>query len=283
MRKNFKKLIRLLLVLMLFGAVGVIGFAQEGAEDTKSEKNFRASPIVLPAYTPEMGFTIAAGGLFSFKTNPQDEKIQRSSFSLIAAYGFKGAFTGQSMWNTYWFEDRMRIPAELWLKNMEDQYWGVGYDNARASDEGYSYTRTWWQINPRIFGKIRPNLFGGLNIDFNQTIAKNVSPGMAADPNYQEYGDNNYNGGLGLILQWDSRDIPVNAYEGLYLNGMATFYGNYLGSDNTYQIYEIDYRQYQEIVRPGSILAWQVYTRIGAGDVPYAEVTQVGTPFDLRG
>lgn len=137
MRKSVKGLIRYVLLLILFGSVGIACFAQEGSEDTKPEKNFRSSPLVLPAYTPEMGFTIAGGGLFSFKTNPEDKKIQRSSFSHIAAYGFKGAFTGQSLWSTYWFEDKMRIFADLWLKNMEDQYWGVGYDNARAMDDGY--------------------------------------------------------------------------------------------------------------------------------------------------
>jgi hypothetical protein len=48
-------------------------------------------------------------------------------------------------------------------------------------------------------------------------------------------------------------------------------------------VYEIDYRQYQQIVRPGSTLVWRIYSRIGSGDVPWPEMTHVGSPFDLRG
>ena len=33
----------------------------------------------------------------------------------------------------------------------------------------------------------------------------------------------------------------------------------------------------------GKTLAWQFRTRIGKGDVPWGELSQPGTPFDLRG
>ena len=45
----------------------------------------------------------------------------------------------------------------------------------------------------------------------------------------------------------------------------------------------LDYRQYKKIVRPGSTLAWQVKTRFSGGDVPWTDMSMIGTPFDLRG
>ncbi|RLD22521.1 MAG: hypothetical protein DRI54_08365, partial [Bacteroidetes bacterium] len=33
----------------------------------------------------------------------------------------------------------------------------------------------------------------------------------------------------------------------------------------------------------GKTLAWQIKTRIAVGDVPYGEMSMLGTPFDLRG
>jgi hypothetical protein len=169
---------------------------------------------------------------------------------------------------------------------MPDHYWGVGYENGRYTEKGgdtTAYDRVWWQINPKVYWQFMPDLFAGLNLDFNRTSASDLSPGVASDPFIQEQGTDNYNGGAGLILMHDSRDVPVNAYRGWYLSGSVNFYGRYLGSDNTYQIYEVDYRQYQQIARPGSTLAWQVYSRIASGAVPWPEMTKIGTPYDLRG
>jgi hypothetical protein len=250
------------------------------------EKNFRASPFLAPGYSPELGFVLAGGGLFTFSTDISNENLNRSNFNAVMGFGTTGSIFGQSLWKTYWLQDRLRANLDFWLKNMPDDYWGVGYENARYTEQGENttaYHRLWWQINPQILYAVYTGLFIGLNFDFNQTAFSEMSPGVANDPNIQEYGTNNYNAGAGVILLYDSRDIPVNAYTGWYLSGSATFYGTYLGSDNTYQIFEIDYRQYLQIVRPGSTLVWQVYTRIGTDSVPYAELTQLGSPFDLRG
>ena len=45
----------------------------------------------------------------------------------------------------------------------------------------------------------------------------------------------------------------------------------------------MDYRQYHQIKRPGRTLAWQVKTRIANDGVPWTEMSQLGSPFDLRG
>jgi hypothetical protein len=169
---------------------------------------------------------------------------------------------------------------------MPDHYYGVGYAAGRYTEKGEettAYDRFWWKINPKACIRIYDHLFAGLNLDFNQTVAKNVSSGMSSDPFYQKYGPDNYNGGAGPVLMYDSRDMTINAYDGLYLCGAATLYGTYLGSDNTYQIFDFDYRQYQTLGRPGRRIAWQLRSRIGVGDVPWAEMSQLGTPWDLRG
>jgi hypothetical protein len=276
-------------IILLIGSIGMTAFCQESTGDTqphKSKANFRFVPFVAPAYTPELRLLISTGGLMTFKTNPQDEKIQRSSIPFSIGVSTSGAVIAAAIVTSFWFEDRLRIYADFWYKDMPDNYWGVGYDAGRNTPKGDSTTsfeRQWWWINPRILWRLRTNLYGGLNLDLNQTKARDVSEGMANDPVFQKFGNNNYNGGMGLILQYDSRDVPVNAYRGLFLSGMFTIFGSYLGSDNTYQIYDIDYRQYQTIGRPGSRLAWQVNARIGEGDVPYGDMSQLGTPFDLRG
>lgn len=244
------------------------------------------SPLVAPGYTPELGAFLAVGGLWSFKTNKDDDKIQRSSMPFTLSYTSTGAIVFNAKPTTFWLEDKLRIDADLWYKNMPDNYWGVGAENAintPQSDSTTAYQREWWWINPRFLYQAKKNYFVGLNVDYNYTKGSDSSAGVAADPNYTEFNDKPLNSGLGLILRYDSRDIPVNAWEGLYLDLSATFYTTAFGGDNDYQAYMIDYRQYEQVGKIGQVMSWQIKARITEGEVPYGEMGQLGNPFDLRG
>jgi len=276
-------------------------FAQSQNKISKEEKKARKdsirvvkvaegksliSPLLVPGYTPELGALIAVGGLWSFKTNPNDDEIQRSSMPFTFSYTTTGAVVFNARPTTFWFKDKLRINAEFWYKDMPDNYWGAGYENAvlrPQSDSTTAYQREWWWIMPQFMYQFKKNYFVGLNVDYNYTKGSNPSQGVAGDPNYQEFNEKPLNSGLGIILRHDSRDVPVNAWEGFYLDLSATFYSTAFGGDNNYQIYLIDYRQYYQVGKPGQTLAWQVKGRLGGGGVPYGEMGQLGNPFDLRG
>jgi len=244
------------------------------------------TPLAGPAYTPELGFTLAGGFMFSYKTNPKDSLIQRSSSPIMFGASSTGAIFISTIASTYWLKDKLRIYADIWYKDMPDHYWGAGYENGYSkpkSDSTTAYRRSWWWINPSFLWQVRPDYFIGLNVDYNYTGVSEPSAGVLADPNYIEYGPENFNSGLGLILRYDSRDVPVNAWQGMFLDLRSTFYSSALGGDNQYQVYQLDFRKYFQVSRPGKTVALQVKTRIGVGEVPYGEMSQLGTPFDLRG
>ena len=263
---------------------------KEARTEKKAEKlakgKFMITPIAAPGYTPELGGLIAVGGLASFKTKSSDTLIQRSSLPFTVAYTSTGAVVGSAILTSYWFKDKIRVFGDFWGKDMPDHYWGVGYENGATtpkSDTTTAYNRMWWWVNPRILYQVKKNYFVGLNIDYNYTQGSNPSPVVANDPNYVAFNDRPMNSGLGVILRYDSRDVPVDAREGFYIDASATFYDQSFGGDNNYQIYLLDYRQFQTLNRFGSTLAWQVKSRVGVGEVPYGEMSQLGTPFDLRG
>ncbi len=122
-----------------------------------------------------------------------------------------------------------------------------------------------------------------MNIDYNWTKASDVNPNMEADPYYLKYGPVNFNSGLGLILRYDSRDVPVNAWSGILIDLQATYYAPFLGGENTFSVFQVDIRKFLKIVRPGSTLALQVKSKITGGDAPYPELAFLGSPYDLRG
>ena len=113
--------------------------------------------------------------------------------------------------------------------------------------------------------------------------AVETNPIMDADPSFLEFGPENFNAGLGFTLQYDSRDVAVNAWKGFYANLTASFYGSFLGSDNRYQVLLVDLRHYRQLDRPGQTIAFRFKGRFGFENIPYHEMTRLGGGRDLRG
>lgn len=256
-----------------------------------NEKKFMITPFAAPGYTPEQGALVTIGALMSFRTNPGvkpgtlKELVQRSTITLNGSVSTTGAITANIDLSSFWKGDRLRIFTKFAFKNMPDHYWGVGYEAGKAPevDSVTGYHRDSWVLQPKVLLRISGKAFFGGILDLNSTVATDVSPGMSNDPYYQEFGANNQNTGAGAVFQFDTRDVAANAWKGVYFNAQATFYGKWLGGENVYQVYDLDYRQYKQVGRPGKTLAWNARTRISQGDVPWAELSQLGSSTDLRG
>ena len=224
-----------------------------------TEKKFMITPFAAPGYTPEQGGLISVGALISFRTNPgmkegdKRELVQRSTITFNGSYSTTGATNLNADLSSFWKGDRLRIYGKFSYKDMPDHYWGVGYDAGKAPevDSLTGYHRDYWIFQPKVLFRISSKAFLGGLIDFNSTNASEVSPGMADDPYFQEFGPENRNSGAGTVFQLDTRDVAANAWQGVFLNAQATFYGKWLGGENKYQVYELDYRQYKQISRPG--------------------------------
>ncbi len=245
------------------------------------------SPAIIPGYTPELRFMLSGGGIISWTNNRQNKELPRSNM----AVGFALSTTGGMVINlrpvTFWANDRFRLNAGFWYKDMPDNYWGVGYVNGYEtpeSDTTTAYRRKWFQFKVDALFRVKGDLFMGPTFDVNSTRGSEECDGVLADPDYQFYQNRPVNTGIGAVVRYDSRDITVNAWRGLYLNAEVLVYSPSLGGDNSYQVALIDYRQYHRIRnRDGNVLAWQLYSRAGFGEVPYGEMSQLGTPFGLRG
>jgi hypothetical protein len=277
---------------VLLVSSGVLAAQEPAPSDTVSAKDraFLITPFLAPGYTPEQGALVTIGALMSFRTRPffkekSTEMVQRSTITLNGSYSTTGALTANVKLSSFWNGDRIRVFVDFAAKDMPDQYWGVGYAAGQApqSDSTTAYHRLSLSFVPKLLWRVHRAILVGPILDLNGTTASDVSPGMAADPYYQAYGPQNQNHGLGGVFQYDTRDIAANAWKGVYVNAQALYYGGFLGGDNTYEVYDVDYRQYAQLGRPGRTLAWTVRTRVAAGSVPWAELSMLGSGSDLRG
>lgn len=280
------------IIILIFFLLSVFkSNAQIFVNKEKQVERFEAgapvfSPLIMPSYTPEMGLAISTGGLLTFKTRRNNPYIGHSVLPVILGVSTKGAFYSRVFFSSFWIDDRLRFNTDLWFENMKDNYWGIGYEKAKNTKKGEStteYHKNWLKISPSLLIKLSTNFFGGLKVDLNRTIAGDISEVMLEDPHILEYGTNILNTGLGFTLNYDSRDLPSNAWKGMLVKIDGLFYNEKLGGDYTYKAYELDYRQYINIMRQGTILAWRVNSRVTAGQVPWTDMSKLGSLNDLRG
>lgn len=242
-------------------------------------------PFVAPSYTPEMQFLLTAGGLITFTFDRKDKRLLRSSIPFSVGKSTNGSLQVSVKANLYLKEDKIRITGELWRKDMPDNYYGVGYAAARntpKSDSTTAYHRSWSRLFAKVAYQYKPKYFLGGIYDATSTEASELNPVMQQDADVLRYGTTVKNRGLGVVMQYDSRDVPVNAYTGLFLDLSVVDYGRAWGGSNEFWTVDMDYRQYIPVGHRHTV-AWEVRARTNFGDVPWTELSQIGTPWDLRG
>jgi hypothetical protein len=182
------------------------------------------TPLIGPAYTPEMGLIIAGGILLSYRF---DDDSPRSSMPIALSIGSVGSRSFTAKPELYLLEDRLRIGMYFGVKGMNDNYFGVGYEKGNTTPLGVDttqYYRDFLQFNGQILWQLRENLYFGGNFDLSQTDASQLNANMSNDELITRQGTYFLNTGVGPILRYDSRDTPENAFKGVYFQAQFLFY-----------------------------------------------------------
>jgi len=263
----------------------------EYAIDDHQEKNGASITSWLggPAYTPETGFMVAAGGLFSFSTNREEQELQRSSVSLFAVttQGDAGFGYGiRSKQNLFFDNNDTRFSGVLNFSDNAENYWGIGYDKGKAQDSSDDtlMRNTALTYDANLSFKNDYGFYFGpaLRLKYYQADEDSVPVSAQQDDNFNEFKDKPLSIGLGVTVNYDTRDVTVNAWEGQYLNFEYINYGSVIGSDSDYQKVLLDYRYYHSF-NPGRVIAVYNAMQWSKGEVPFYDMPTLGGSFSLRG
>ncbi len=249
---------------------------------------FRLVPYVAPSFSPEVSLMFSGGGLLSFKSQKEDRDLNFSTIPFSVGVSINGSFYFQANHFVYWPNDRIRTIGEFHLRQMPDNYFGVGYEQGNRverSDSTTYYYKNYWSFNQKILFRVGAHLYTGLVVQFNNTKATAMNPLMQADPNILAIGSDVFNAGVGFSIEYDSRDFPQNAYQGTYASGSLVAFGRWLGSNANYYLADIDLRRYFTVNRPGNTIAVQLKGIYAFGDetVPWSSLPVVGGNIGLRG
>lgn len=87
---------------------------------------------------------------------------------------------------------------------------------------------------------------------------------------------------LGPRVEFDSRDNPFYPKAGMQLQGIASFYGEAIGGQRTYQVYRAWMNSYHSI-GARNVFAWHLGGCGDAGSVTFYDLCLLGKNQDLRG
>ena len=255
-------------------------------DSIRAHKNVWWSVLGGPSYTPEASFGVGGAVLASFRMNKQDTISQRSFLPAGLNLSINGTIVVAGAGTFFFNENRFRIYMNYGYRNEPSHYYGKGFEKAETIERGDSTTRfhrSYFQLYPRFVWEIRPHFYLGGLFDLNYTKVSDVNPVMEKDPYFQQFKRKYFNVGIGGLIQYDTRDDVATPTRGMLLGANFKLFGKYLGGAYNYEIIELEYRQFKNIFRPRSTLAWIAKSQIGLGDVPFTELPTFGSPFDLRG
>ena len=240
------------------------GIAPDIREDETGLKIQRGDFVVvpIPISNPTLDTGLVVGAAYFYPQSEEEKKLQPAS--LTAAGGMYTSNASRAfalVQQNYWKRNTWRFTGALGAADLRL--------TLLAPDQTSTGQSVDWRINgeflfAKLSRKIKGQWYGGLNmrlVNANQTIE--------AGPSTSDFdlGPDVRSSGLGMSVEFDSRDMPLNTYSGQYFKADALFNDEAIGSNQTYQSYSLAYRSYHD-VGDSLVLAWEVQGCKRGGTAP---------------
>lgn len=248
------------------------------------DKQLTLLPIPVIFYQAETGLGYGLGGLLSGRfsadtlTRPSNVRAQYWTTT-------QGQSLVQLVHSIYTPGEKFYLNGEISAYNIKKlYYYGNGADSKSADESETAYKL--FIINQRLQKQVATKLFFGALYRFTDISELEFAPltndGNAAnviyrDPNVTDrQRQPSRASGLGPVITYDTRDVPLAAFSGNLLDVSANFNGTGLGSNYRFVRYQVDARHFQPLGSTRTILAVQFLGQFHTGDVPFRELAGLG-------
>lgn len=250
----------------------------KGNEDHTFDKRFDVSFILSPSYTREASFGI--GGLASglYRLDRTDSLMKPSDVNIMGNISLSGLYVIAVGGNNYFKGNRSRLSYEIAFANQPLKFWGVDYASC-ADNPAIDYTRRKVMVDIQYLYRMVDRLLLGVRSEISYCNIIKID-----DISYLQGQNLSYTfTGIGLSLQYDSRDFIPNPQKGIYAMAEVTLFPSFLGTYNrtlarTTAIFDTYNRVWE-----GGILATDIYGRFNGKNTPWILREQLGGSTRMRG
>lgn len=257
----------------------IIDYFGESTQDRTFEKKIDFTFAGGPSYSKNtsLGIGILAAGLY--RLDRTDSVTVPSDISLYANVSVSGFYSVGIEGNTIFAHNRQRVDYTLEFSSAPTYTWGIGYNDVQKDDKR-SYTEQRYEIKARYLREILPHAYIGGLLSFDHAQASKY------DGETPLFGDQRLRyttTGLGLTVEYDSRDFIPNPFKGIYLSFQNIFYPKGLGTcDKLLQRMTFTADFYRR-VWTDCILAFDLYGEFNSSGTPWPMLARMGGNQRMRG
>jgi len=243
--------------------------------DDENKNELVVAPI--PIVNPTFGAGLALGGMYLYHL---DEGSQPSFIAAAGAYTDSDRYAFGIAQAAYFKDDAWKIKAGAGVFDVNLRFYGVG---RILGDRGVSIpiNQEGWAAGIRALRRIKGDWYIGLQYWFlRMTSTLDVSTAGIDLPPLIEL--DSQVAGLGLMIEYDSRDNRFNPTSGRFLNATWNDSEEAIGSDFDFSSSKIDFNIYHEL-KPSKVIAGRATVCATPGDAPFYALCKFGMGVDLRG
>lgn len=237
--------------------------------------------LVYPtlAYAPETSWEIGLSSLYVFYTdrdtsNRLSEINGFTFFTLENQYGLWFDHAIYSNQNKWFFLGRLRF------QSFPLKYYGIGMGTPSQYQALVDANQI--MIKERVLREIRPNLYTGLEFDFQRLGNVSFIPSMGNENLVLPVGAaGSTNFGIGVGIVYDNRHNVLNVRKGLFSEWAAIQYMPQF-STHSFTTFIADTRYFRP-VGINNVLAAQFLGQITAGEAPFNQLSLLGGDSMMRG
>jgi hypothetical protein len=235
-----------------------------GGRYSDNGKKVQFAAIPVPNYNPNFGWGIGALVTGFYKIDRGDTLCPPSSTGLFGFWS-ENKSTIYGIWQQiYLDEDKWRGTLVFVRPDINFQF-QVDPDLPVLGGNWINYTTDNSVFLIKASRETWSNVYFGIQYRYREST---LSFDLAIDIPPEWLGRAAKFSGLGPIGSYDTRDNIFNATAGWLVEFESTFNRSLLGSDFDYEKWSISVIQYIDLL-PHRVLAWQVLSAFGSGDVPF--------------
>jgi outer membrane protein assembly factor BamA len=251
-----------------------IAATAEAAHQLKKEANFVVLPVPRADPTLGAGLVLTAIALY----NPTEGS--RPWITGVGGLATDNESRALAVFQkAYLMQDKLRLTAAIADFDIHMKFFGIGED-AGTRDQSIPIRQQGQAVLLRSLYRVAPNVYAGPTLRYIalQTSAQGTLAGVTVPAGELDL----VTSGLGLMLEYDTRDNEQNPQHGSYATLDANFPRQGFGSDRNYEQFRLRANRYQPLA-PGRILALRASACMAGGDVPFFDLCMFGVGPDLRG
>lgn len=280
-----KKLFVAMLVMMIS-----FGISPANDEEKKQDNEIQAetikkspdriigAPIIY--YTPETNLAFGAAGSYISRLGRFKKDTRPTSISPIVIYTLKKQFKAQVNADVYLKADDCRLQMEIKLEKFPNKFFGVGNNTLETNIESYTSNSSVFTLS--FLKKIESGINFGFKYNFSNWKMIEVEAGGVLESGLFPGSRKGTISGLGLMVNFDTRDNTFSARSGSLFELDAMFYKKTLGSTFDFTSFSLDLRKYFTLFST-HVLAVQSLVVMQNGDVPFLNLAQMGGQYSMRG